>query len=85
MVVGYAHQPTPQPAHEDGKGYQQRQGQGDRHQARQHQVMHRADVHRAQRVNLLVNPHRADLGRHRGANPPGNQDCHSLREAGRCV
>ena len=35
-----------------------------------------ADVHRAQRVNLLVNPHRADLGRHRRANPPGNQDGH---------
>ena len=51
----------------------------DGDQAGQHQVMDRVDVHRAQRVDFLVDAHRADLRRHGRADPPGNQDGHHHR------
>jgi hypothetical protein len=56
-----------------------RAGNGDGHKPGQHKVMNRIDVHRAQRVDFLINLHGADFRRHGGTDAPGNQHCHHDR------
>ena len=55
---------------------QVRSGQGDhaRHQGRHHEVSHRVQRHDGQRVDLLGDPHDADLGGERRAGAAGHHE-----------
>ena len=53
---------------------QQRRHQQRGDHARRHEEAHRVEAHRRERVDLLVDAHRADLGGERGARAPGEQD-----------
>ena len=65
----------------DEVGVEHQDGQGDRgrHQARDHEEAHRIDVHGAERADLVVHGHRAELGRDRGAGAAGEEEAHHHR------
>ena len=51
---------------------QERQGHQPGNQARQHQIAQRVGRQGGQRIDLVGDPHRADLGRHRRPDPAGD-------------
>src|SRR5205823_6529068 len=75
-IVDSADERAAQPADENRENHQERQRHRNRRQTGQYQIMDWADVHRSQRVNFLVNPHRANLRRHGGTDSPGDEDGH---------
>src|SRR5207244_3391382 len=56
-----------------------RQRDGGRHEARHDEEAHRVDVHGAERVDLVVDGHRAQLGGHRRPGAAGEEEGHQDR------
>jgi hypothetical protein len=64
--------PTRPDEHREQHQERRHQERGD--DARRHQETHRVEAHRRDRVDLLVDAHRADLGGERRARAAGEQD-----------
>jgi hypothetical protein len=72
LMIQRTHQSAPDPAYQDGKQYQDGQSNGNGNQTRKHQVMNGIDVHRSQRVDLLVDAHGANFSGHGRPDPAGD-------------
>ena len=68
------HQGAAEQPHQIGENRQHRQSQQQSEQARDHQHLDRVEADRAQRVDLLVDLHRADLGGKGAAGAAGDDD-----------
>src|SRR5690349_1183533 len=76
LFVEHGDQAAAEPADQDGEEDEDGEGDGDGDEPGHDQVMDRVDVHRAERVDLLVDAHRPNLGGHGRADAAGDENGH---------